>query len=117
MEKDVANNSMEKVKMQFERSKAAMKRIVASQDQKITEIFDRVTISEIIVPNLNYLYKVRLTDRTPPLRISVLFTDQVHNRNVIIYESFDHKEPNAHAKQKVHHLAQAENKEKEASGG
>ena len=89
---DLSQN-MNQVKFLFEKHKADLKRVVSNIDTRVAEIFDRQPVEEDLVPGIVYGYKVRLTDRNPPLRVSITYPGKAANELAFAYASMDVKEP------------------------
>lgn len=87
--------NMSDIKYELLKNEAVLKRLVANSEVRVTEIYNRQVFEELLIPNLNYGYKLRLDGHEPPCRISFAYPGKLSSTQVNIYVSHDSKEPTA----------------------
>ena len=87
----------------FTTVKALLSRLVASQEEMITEIPDKIVKEFYLVANINLNLKIKVFERLSPLKISIFYPDKQAQKSVSLYYSHDTKEPGPHAKEDMIH--------------
>lgn len=87
--------SLDLAMSQFAMVKAYLGRLVTSQDEMITEIFEKAPREFHLVQNMVLNLKIKVQDKNPPLKVFISYPNSPSVKNVTIYTSNDVKEPNA----------------------
>lgn len=79
----------------FNEMRAKLKRLVASQNEILQEVYEKHPVFINLVPDIDHNLKVCLEDKKPPLKIFMSYPDGQAGKSLSVYISHEAKEPNS----------------------
>ena len=73
--------------------KSRLLKIVASRDQYITEIHEKQPHELLLIKDIDMNFKIKTAERFAPLKINVSHPGKPQSKNIMIFASFENKEP------------------------
>ena len=88
-------NVLAKAEYLFNEMRAKLKRLVASQNEILQEIYEKQPTYINLVADIDHNLKINLEDKKPPLKVFISYPDGQAGKSLSVYISHEVKEPNS----------------------